>query len=525
MSRSVKSLFPFLFASLILFAITRINYSFWPPVWPDEALFSSPAAQLAETGIFSTPVLEGLIPGMEKATLWNSPFYMALTSLVYRFTGESLAAARSVSLVLGFLSAGVFVLLISLFLEKKFILPAVLFLVFDPAFHRSANTARMDMLTLFWILCSLYFLVREFQGRVREQSKTSLLWFFLSGLSAGLAVMSHPAGILLIPILLIFSLPRLYLLIPAAAGWLIGITPWISYINRYPDLFKIQFVSQLVRKTDLFRLWGGDTGGIFVVFASQYGGGALSMIGIAIVILALGFASALFLYRRRSAWETDLYFRLFAAFCTTFVLVLAATEGWYALYIGPFVILLAGYLASSSSSPFFRRLFLAVGLFFVLAFVVFTLRNHLIFKTDRAVTAYNASMIQTVRGCHRVYLRVRPDPYFLIRRDLPDTRPFEFVPGKLQVSQESGKFSLAAWFFDRIIPGETQLPDRKESLLAAYRSFDCFLLDDHGDWEPSLTDFLEKNRKNYSTVRIEAARPLESSTLWKLRRIGPVRHP
>lgn len=67
----------FILAILIFFFLwTSYNNRLeFPPVWPDEVLFFSPSQDFAEFGTFRTQVLEGLIPGMEKTTLWMPPLY------------------------------------------------------------------------------------------------------------------------------------------------------------------------------------------------------------------------------------------------------------------------------------------------------------------------------------------------------------------------------------------------------------------------------------------------------------------
>ena len=47
-----------------------------PPVWPDEALFASAAADLIENGRLGTPLLAGVVPGIGEHTYWVPPLHL-----------------------------------------------------------------------------------------------------------------------------------------------------------------------------------------------------------------------------------------------------------------------------------------------------------------------------------------------------------------------------------------------------------------------------------------------------------------
>lgn len=492
-SACIKTVLP---AFALVFLFTRLNYSILPLSWPDEALFSSPAAELASHGVFATNVLKGLIPGMERATLWNSPFYMVITAGVYRFTGESQLAARTVSLF--FALASLFLLYsISLKLlpgSPKLQALTVYLAAFDLTFLRAANTARMDMLTLTWILAGLYFLIREYCRRdpssaFLEPPGRRAKWdYFLTGICAGLALSSHPAGGLLLPVIFIFSLPAVRLWIYSAAGFILAMAPWGIYIFSNFALFRIQFVSQLLRKSDIMHIWGGDTGGILVVFSSQYGGRAAVMI-LALLSVALTVAVGLNELRKSDRWKIEIDPRLLFSFIVIFFLVLIASEGWYALFVGPFAVILSAVIALHSDSKFSRVALGAWLIFLPLSFVVFSARNYLQ-DTAGAARDFEKSALASARKCRSIYLRVRPDPYFLLRREYPAMEVREFVPGKLQ------------------------LPDMEKNLTEQYRQLDCFLIDNHHDWEPILSRYLQENRELFRVIPISSRPPQEEGSLW-----------
>ena len=69
----------------------------YPPVWPDEACFASPAINLLQHHEMSTQVLTGALPGIEKHTYWMPPLYFLYVALVFLLTGPSLVALRLAS--------------------------------------------------------------------------------------------------------------------------------------------------------------------------------------------------------------------------------------------------------------------------------------------------------------------------------------------------------------------------------------------------------------------------------------------
>ena len=530
-------LLPWLSAGFSLFILTRINYLYWPYVWPDEALFSSPAAALANGDGFATLVLKGLIPGMEEATLWNSPLFMVLLSGVYLITGESLEVARGLSFCLALLCLGVFHGLTGLLLkpisgesdggpdqEKSrrnialIRLVLLLLLTLDLSFSRAANTARMDMLTCLWFLACLYSSIYGYQIRLHAPGR-SRFWFFIAGLCTGLAGSSHPIGIILIPVVLIFCLPSLINLFIAGFGGLVAFSGWLIYILRHYELFQLQFLKQLERKRDIFNFWGGDTGGFLKVYSSQYGGSAPVMGAILLLLTLIVCAGILYLLLRPGRRRFDLHARFFAVFLTVLTLVLLASEGWYALYAGPLILLMTAILSlnaadsetdptnsKKSSGPLYwllRSVAPLAALFFLGSSFLFTARN-LYYQTPVQVQNYNRRVLVEIdgAGCRQVYLRVRPDPYFLLRKHRPEIEALQFIPGKLLPECPPESPACSARF----------AKDRAR-LYRRYDELDCFLLDKNDAWEPLLRDYMKG--KSFTKTRIQANQPLEDGFLYK----------
>ncbi|MCB1172358.1 MAG: hypothetical protein KDK39_02275 [Leptospiraceae bacterium] len=543
-------------------------YAVWPLAWPDEALFSSPAAALATSGRLITPVLQGLIPGMDQATLWNSPLFMTLLAGIYKICGESQLVGRLFSFSL----AALVLISLQTYARQRQVSRGwqvlILFtLVLDLSFLRSANTIRMDMLTLLWILMASLLLLSEhhrfFQGNpdapqyslielIRADLPVRSRWLaLLAGLATGLAAMSHPIAIMLLPIIVIITLPRLRLWPWIAAGSLAALTPWLVYIARHLDLFRLQFGMQLQRKQDIFNLISGDTGGAWKVFISQNGGGKLAMgltvLWIGITLGLAGFYLAVRLRQSgrqgRALWPASDW-RMALVWIAVTTLVFISSEGWYTLYVMPFLLvcclelqaadLLQGHNTAwqaikelwprTEQPPFTWRalmepelagrrvmtLILLISLGFALStMLIFAVREKLIWQQRASVTQLNDWLLTNSQTCQSVYLRLRPDPYFLLRTRRPDLEVLEFVPGKLSLYPLQGPTERSA-LWPAAFPDESMA---RSWLFRRYDTIDCFILDDHMNWEPVLEQYL-RPRSEWQLQRGHFGQ-LEAVTIWQ----------
>ncbi|MBX7059267.1 MAG: hypothetical protein K1X75_14475 [Leptospirales bacterium] len=494
--------------------------SFLPPVWPDEALFSSPAASLAAGGPFATRVLSGLIPGMDQATLWNSPLYMLLLSAVYQFSGESLEAARWLSTALAAMTLLAFQMLARDLLRSS-LLAALsgVAVALDPLFLRSANAARMDMLALGLSLTAMWALLRSSRLALLEQEQPrSLRYALLGGMAIGGAACSHPIAIVLAPLAVVALWPHWRGLRAAVIGALLTSCAWIYYILSNWSLFQVQFLSQLRRKSDIVQWSGGDTGGVFVVYLAQY---SLRRPGMMLVALLIGASLALGLWQgwrllhkegagRPLTWRNLLRFpaqqfwrrppellRFSIMSAALFAMTLAASEMWYPLQFNAYLILLAAMIAETGSwrvapAALAFLLFPALSAYYV----HHASQRHLASAYRQRLQDESAAAAE----CRRVYLRVRPDPYFELGRNHPRVERLEFVPGKLRfgVDPESGK-SPAAFLIQR------------------YEQIDCFLLDANHSWEPLLHLYLWSQAGQWEVRRLPAIEHLEAAWLWRRR--------
>ncbi len=476
-----------------------------------------------ETGHFRTNVLRGLIPGMDEATLWNSPLHMTLLAGVYTLTGESLIAGRSMSLLFAFGVVFLFARITRRFFGEdnesktsgRLLILLPLLLVFDLTFQRSANTIRMDALALLFFLGAYDFLTREFYAGRRSLSRP-----FLAGLCMGLAALTHPIAILLPPVVILWLGLRPVAILTAALGAVAGLLPWLPYILAHPQIFCVQFMSQLVRKQDILSVTGGDTGGMFVVFTSQYGGSFWWMFGAAIAfafVLGAGLLSLVEAARSRGLRELvrSSFFRIYLSFVVVFVMVLFASEAWYPVYVGPWFLWTAAALfqkgeqdrTARSRRVILRTALMIVGGFLILSSLGFTAREHGRGTAHRAAD-FTQRLAVAASSCESVYVRSFPDPYFALRRSSPQTEVLEFVPGKLIFDPE--RMPLQSLRECIALPG-----GQRAYLRRRFAEIECFLLNPADDWEPILRDYLRENSSDFTVTPISAEAPLAPARLFR----------
>ncbi|MCP5497678.1 MAG: hypothetical protein H7A23_24255 [Leptospiraceae bacterium] len=482
----------FVCTSLILVFFVFLNYTVLPLSWPDEALFSSPASNLAINGSFSTPVLKGLVPGMDKVTLWNSPLYMLVVSFAYKLAGnENQFLGRAVSLLQGILVLFVFLQIIKLFVNKMlFRWVLLLGLVFDLTFIRSSNTLRMDMQTLLFVLLTVWILVRKFLLYSQiEKTEGDKYYFVLAGVFTGLAAISHPFAVILIPIWFVLVVPRLLPFVYGFVGFVISFSTWLVYILPNFEIFKEQFLAQMERKPDLFRLWGGDTGGIFVVFSSQYGNKPIMILALLVYALLCVYGFFQVVRVRKKFFQNETV-RMYFVFMVMLLFILVSSESWYILYAGTFGLLfLATLLDKDNKSHVIAYIFVA---FFIISNLNFIARTHLIQKLPRIAEQFLQTALLQAKGCKTIYLRTRPDPYFVLRKHYPEMEVLEFIPGKLR-------------FYGM------------DSLISRYNEIDCFLLDENDSWEPKLTVYLHSMKDKFQLTSQKFRYSVSDLNLWRRR--------
>jgi hypothetical protein len=222
-------------AALAVWAIAVAGLLFYthPLVWPDEATFGDTAWSLSQGRGFAAPALAPLVPEAGDNLLWQPPVHTLLVAAAFRVFGPSVEAMRVLSILAAVLALAAAWVLASRIGGRMAALVAVTLLLVDARVLRVALVGRMDMLTIaltLWAFCA--------RGGLA------------SGVLAGLAACTHPAGVIAIAasgLHLLIARSGLRMLLRFAAGVAIGLAPWAMQIALDPAAFAAQFAAQLAR--------------------------------------------------------------------------------------------------------------------------------------------------------------------------------------------------------------------------------------------------------------------------------------
>lgn len=177
-----------------------INLDKFPHVWIDENLFSNPAFTLITNGKLGTTLLYN-VSNMQNFTYWQPPLYILLISVSFKLFGLGVTQGRMVSVILGLISIVFTYLLGKELYNKKVGLIASTLLVFNFLFFYVAREIRMDVAVVCFTLIAVFLMILALK-------KSSLLYYFLSGVVAMMSFLSHPNG--LIGIITIYILIFVY---------------------------------------------------------------------------------------------------------------------------------------------------------------------------------------------------------------------------------------------------------------------------------------------------------------------------
>lgn len=231
----VLSLLPFLMISRVLFLRD-------PMVWPDEAIFVDTAITKNTTGRLATEIFGIAVPTLSQRAYWYPPLYFHLLSFWIRAFGANIVSVRTLSFLVSLASLGIFFLLVEKLYHRIYLSAlSTLILSLDTTFGQAARVARMDILTLFFIILTLLFYSFA-------RTKNHVLWYIATGVSAALSVVTHPLG----------------LIAPCVVGFLL-------LFQNVPTVKKMQRITAFVIPIVLGSLaWGYTMRDDFALFFTQY---------------------------------------------------------------------------------------------------------------------------------------------------------------------------------------------------------------------------------------------------------------
>jgi hypothetical protein len=302
--------------------------AWFPPPWPDEALFAAPAAELIRGGPLGSDILGPALPGADRHAYWMPPLYFLLVAGSFAVAGVGLLAMRSLSLALGL---GVLLLndrlAHTLGLGPAWRAALIPLLALDWIFLRGAMVGRVDMLTL-----SLLMLVLWSAQRARTSQSHAPPWAALCGGAAAASLLCHPLGI---------AGP-----VVAAVAWLQGcarrrrtavagliaaalvLLPALLWVLDDPQSWLDQLGAQLARKADRDPLTS-LTAGLAMMLDQYPQSAALVLLLWLLGLVGLGAQAR----RAGGAWGP------FAAQLALTAALLWSQEMWYPLLLAPLSLL------------------------------------------------------------------------------------------------------------------------------------------------------------------------------------------
>jgi len=408
------------------------TYTFFPPIWPDEVLFYSPAQSLINGEGLATKVLSGLIEGMDHSTLWMPPSFFLYTGFFLKLFGFSLLSAR-----LGSFFAGLLCIFPLLGIGKKFglkqsslfFLASLLFT--DILYFKISSTARMESLCLFYCLIGLYLLLTEI-----------LTWkkYLFSGFFLGLGFITHPFAVVFIPIALIFSYYkgsiRIVHLLFMGIGGILPLLGWATYILPNTNLFFLQFGAQLGRKKDLlFSVFTIITKIKIILSGFKYPTYKL-------IILILSTFGVVSLLNNKLSTRINkvILVNVFSIVVLLFFLFLSS-ESWYVFYLIPFICIL-NTIIFEFGNIYLKLIALSTIIYNIVILFIFLINNFYINDTANLQEKYFIEIYNKCQDKKKVYLQAIPDPYFYLIQKNKYLEIREFIPGELPLPEDFSKNEL-----------------------------------------------------------------------------------
>ncbi|TGM46845.1 dolichyl-phosphate-mannose--protein mannosyltransferase [Leptospira biflexa] len=415
----------FFIISILYCLQVGINIGVLPVVWPDEVLFYSPAISFANTGHLKTEVLSGLIPGMESKTLWMPPFYLLFSGFTLTIFPDSILTLRIANVCIVYLTAFGFYRLL-----KRFFIPefgaqiAFASLLWEPLLFRFGTVARMEALTAFFFILSLFFATNK---KVNKWNP------FFAGVLLSLSALSHPIGASfgLVTLFLVYQNFKLKNIVWFLLGGIFPILCWMVYIHPNWDWFQIQFGAQLTRKQNLLNTF--TIIDKIKIFSFGFG---FPKIRILIILIQL-FLLSFFTYKqiRNNGTLLNSWLLFWIWIISVFAALYTSSEGWY-VYHSLFPLSL-GMALLVQERTFVNRL-PVIGI--SLSLFALVSMHHIHWSKTNSLeiqTSHFQHIQRSLSQSNAVYLQSLPDPYFYLKSKRPDLDILEFIPGELEIPSET----------------------------------------------------------------------------------------
>lgn len=408
----------------------------YPPVWPDEAIYSNSAIDLIRHGVLGFTLFGDIVPGAVRHSFLVPLVYVAYSWVIFSISGIGIVQAR-----LGSVAAALAVMFLTYGIARRSGLSSwtamvpVSLLAIDTLFVRGAMIARADMLELALLLLSFWLVAPSLNLRTVQRP----MRLFCAGAASGLALLMPPTGtvvsiVFLAALVVAFAGNRRTTLLPLAGGVLAPVLPWFGYSFLHWREFVLQFGTQAARKADRHPLTLHQLASSLHMDMSQYG-----QPSVFILLAWIAGLYALLLVARRSRFVGVLA----ACQIAIFAVLIWGDEMWYGLYLVPLTMIglvhLATLAADGAGWRTDRRLLKIAGWMSVFT-ALWMVQNSLVMtssfnyavndvfarETDYASWAQQVS--KAIPRGSTVLLSVTPDPYFVLR-DRPDLTLREFIPG------------------------------------------------------------------------------------------------
>jgi hypothetical protein len=396
---------PILLALAILLHLwlCLIQLHTYPPPWPDEALFSDLALNLASRGVLGTELLDDVAEGLRTHTYWVTPLQPLMAAASFKALGFSLASARLVSMLASVLLLVSVVAYARRWLSLDWRGASLLAVAasLDSVVVRASNVARMDVVAAALI----------FTGLALASSRRRR-WLCVGGLFMGLALTAHLVGGALGLLMAAAHLkrrPRELSLVAASSTP--PILAWLLYAAQRPSAFAAQMGGQAARK-----LWRALNPLLSAQLFAQYSCfTSLPALGLAAsaILIASALYASLILGGKGLKPTAPLLLTLLAS--------LAGYEMWYSLYPVLAMLILAS-LASSRGGR--RGLQVAV---LLAAFMAINLALHAT-RPPFNYAALCRQLSNHIPPGSTVLLAASPDPYFEFKPTGLNYTLREFIP-------------------------------------------------------------------------------------------------